>query len=1717
MKRSGPVTRWTCWAVIATWILQPLQPVWAAGIATADKRTTVTTRHGVPVVEIARPNASGVSHNRYREFSVGQSGAVLNNATSTTKSELAGKLRANGHLKGTPAELIINEVTGKRRSQLAGQLEVAGHRAEVMIANPNGITCNGCSFLNAPGITLTTGKPGFDRHGALSSLTVDKGDIRIGSQGLDSRSQDYTALISRTATLEGKLQAKALEVTLGRNRLDITNGTLDPLAAKRKETPPTLALDSRELGGMYANRIRLIATEAGVGVNAGNLRSSSGDILLDAKGQLSVNKANSARDIGMRAGAITLAKGAKLEAQRDVTLVTPRLDNAGAITTQRDMRVFANRVDNHGNTARLQAGQDLWIQKNPKGDKSALVSNRSATIKTQSGNLVIRTQQLSNTREHVITKARTLSPNSTSINNNVGAQMMKRHNHGPHVFYINNQVDLPKLGINKWFGKPDLAKDSNVNVGKRRDEAHAISDPAVIDSGKSLYINAHNLDNRGSVIRAKQDMFLAGETLKSNAARVLGERNHYITLDGYRGESEAALRAKRVPGPFGAADVTKWWRKVDEYNIWHPTRILSATLAAGRRLVMDFDKTIELQTIPELDTYERHLPTLPTSVSGKDIFATSHHFSLSSVISAKHDLSLVSSGNIRTRNATLHAGNHLALAAAKSISLYQTSATGGDISLLARSGSINLGSRPYVYDTRGNARVPLLAAKRGLDLIAGSDIKARDMGNLKAADIALQAGRDIRFLVTSRHLATWGRANDKLASRAPIRRDVLTQRLAQTNHVTAAQSMSMVAGRNIDIPLARLDAGTSLSLQAGQDIQLDAYSLSNRFAALFDVTRSDELTARLAAGGDLLLNAGRDIDTEAGKLAAKRNLTLLSGRDMAFDHLGYRVGSDQAYQDHDIVTRLGAGRDLILAANGKIDTLGSDLSARRDLRIASLGNLSFRALEQTFHRPIKHGHQEGTNQRESTLKSGRHTVLDSHGSMLFQASRLNAGGNLNAAARGGFLFAQAMEENTSYQTKKKKRSWLGLRKKTVKRTGHSVTHKVVSFTAKQNIDLLSRDDSTYQASRISAGKNAKLTSQKGKVRFEAVKDSRLEQRISQSRGFYIKTSDKGYRKDTWRLPSLQFGGKLRIDAAKGIGADYKKQQGQQLDRALAQLASTPGTEWLKALRGNKKVHWREVQDAYAKWHHTEKHLNPTVSAVIAIAVAAATSGSGLAAWAGNAAAGSVTGTAGAALYGMGAAGMSALTSQAAVTLADNQGNLSKTFKSLGSSATVKSIATAMLVSGAMAGFDQGVLAKAPTPDSPRLPVLSDGDWTRVAQRVGAESLINAGVNQAAYGGSFNDRFRDALLGNIGAQVQAQGANLIGDNGQILGTGGKAISHAALAGLAAEIGRGSAKGAVAGALAAEVMATSMGNDAVAPEQWNRYANKQAQIARLLGGVAGAVFTGDAKGAYSGADSGERVHRYNFLKHEQVAEYVQEAKQCEARGNCDEVQEKYREISLAQQDKLIAICATDSKKCHAQYQDLIRDHDKFRAELDKLAGGEVPWRISLDTGPLLLQYTDAEGAVSQAGFAQAIKQKYGLDDEQASIVSAAALSAMGGVGFNSRIRPVNGRAPINSKYANTTIPLKDLPEKIREKYPHSIHFNGAGFPDFSRYSIKNVVIEPGRSRKVDYRRADIAAGYNSEKPRPKGYVWHHNEHVGYMQLVPSDLHEAVKHTGGIAKQK
>jgi len=158
-------------------------------------------------------------------------------------------------------------------------------------------------------------------------------------------------------------------------------------------------------------------------------------------------------------------------------------------------------------------------------------------------------------------------------------------------------------------------------------------------------------------------------------------------------------------------------------------------------------------------------------------------------------------------------------------------------------------------------------------------------------------------------------------------------------------------------------------------------------------------------------------------------------------------------------------------------------------------------------------------------------------------------------------------------------------------------------------------------------------------------------------------------------------------------------------------------------------------------------------------------------------------------------------------------------------------------------------------------------WSDITARVAGQSLISSGVNTAIYGGSFSEKLTTALLSNVAGQLQAEGAHWLGDRAPILGDAGKALSHAVLAGVTAELARGDARGAVVGALAVELAAVTLGENTIKAEEWQRKSEQQAQLARVLGAAAGAVFTGKPEGAYSGATGGENAYRYNYLSHKQ----------------------------------------------------------------------------------------------------------------------------------------------------------------------------------------------------------------------------------------------------------
>ncbi|WP_336797316.1 filamentous hemagglutinin N-terminal domain-containing protein [Erwinia aphidicola] len=219
-KHTHPLARGVSYLLI---VLTALQPALAGGI-TASQAATQVQQGTVPVVTIAPPNAAGISHNRYADFNVAQPGAVLNNSTVAGQSALAGALDANASLQGKAAQLIINEVTGSSRSELQGQLEVFGQRADVMIANPNGINCDGCGAINSAGLTLTTGKPQLDAQGMLHALEVTQGTVSIGPGGLNGSGQDYVEILSRASELNGRITARSLALTQGANRIDYHQG-----------------------------------------------------------------------------------------------------------------------------------------------------------------------------------------------------------------------------------------------------------------------------------------------------------------------------------------------------------------------------------------------------------------------------------------------------------------------------------------------------------------------------------------------------------------------------------------------------------------------------------------------------------------------------------------------------------------------------------------------------------------------------------------------------------------------------------------------------------------------------------------------------------------------------------------------------------------------------------------------------------------------------------------------------------------------------------------------------------------------------------------------------------------------------------------------------------------------------------------------------------------------------------------------------------------------------------------------------------------------------------------------------------------------------------------------------------------------------------------------------------------------------------------------------
>ncbi|WP_194711903.1 two-partner secretion domain-containing protein [Noviherbaspirillum soli] len=313
--------------------------------AAAGRRPLVeASANGLPLVRIARPSAAGVSHNQYSEFNIDARGMVLNNAATITQTRQAGLIDGNPNLSGGSARVILNEVTGVAPSQLLGYAEVAGSKAEVVIANPNGISCNGCGFINTSRAVLSTGTPVIGAAGELDSLRVVRGQVRIGANGLNAAELDQLDLIARSVDINGSLWGKRVSVIAGANQ--VAYAGLEATVIEGQGNRPMVAIDLARLGGMFGDKIRLIGTEAGVGVNTeGVINARAGDLVIDSQGRLRFAGALSA------AGAIRASSAGVLDnsgtlygTQKAIIGSGESLINGGTIASGGDLTIRAASV-----------------------------------------------------------------------------------------------------------------------------------------------------------------------------------------------------------------------------------------------------------------------------------------------------------------------------------------------------------------------------------------------------------------------------------------------------------------------------------------------------------------------------------------------------------------------------------------------------------------------------------------------------------------------------------------------------------------------------------------------------------------------------------------------------------------------------------------------------------------------------------------------------------------------------------------------------------------------------------------------------------------------------------------------------------------------------------------------------------------------------------------------------------------------------------------------------------------------------------------------------------------------------------------------------------------------------------------------------------------------------------------------------------------------------
>ncbi|NHZ45285.1 hemagglutinin repeat-containing protein [Nitratidesulfovibrio liaohensis] len=1088
--------------------------------STGNRPSMDAAPNGVPVVNIVAPTASGLSHNKFLDFNVAPQGVVINNSNKPGVSQLGGGMVGNPNFGGgAEASAILNEVTSNRPSSINGFTEIFGGKADYILANPNGVSINGGGFINTSHAVITTGVPQV-AGGRLNALEVTRGTVTLEGAGVNADGADYFSIISRAARIVAELHGKRVAVTAGRNLYDYASDSVTPLADDPTNPPPVVGIDSSVLGGMYADRIMLVANERGVGINLDGL-VKAGEMQLSADGKLAFRQIQADTGADITAGRVELAQGAALASRGNVRIQAQDIDNAGLIYSGDTATLLADASLTNA-AGSIVARNDLAIG-TTLATAANTVTNTGGRIQSQAGAVSITARQFVNKIEMLDIQRELVDSRYTGYID--GKQ--------PAIDYINAT----------WGTRPYDTRgiEDQIYVYEERVVAKTPS-PQVL-AGTDIAIDAHTITNDHGTIAAKNDIHLTGTTL-NNTGSTVSRVTHTDRIYWIR---RAGAGGKGTP-------------QAATHDDYQAIASVPAVIAAGGSLTGDFTASIDNTSIKHTADYEGVVsasdgPQLPPGEAGGRVDMVSGQGSL--FTKAPQGKSYLLETNPLITDMGLFYGSDYFLGRMGwdldahhqrllGDAFFETEMVRQQIAELnARSVTASVGQPDA--DMMRTLMDNAVAAGTSLNLAVGVELTQAQLAALDK-DIVWLVEEEYEgqtVLVPRVYLASASRA-EVVGSGARLtgkNLDLTTATLTNSGDITgetasiAANDVLNLGGR-LEGRALLVDASGDVVNRSGairgDDVAIKAggnvLNISSTRTERHDTGHEERLnqTGTIAAGSSLRIEAGNDIGIYGARVESRGTATLNAGRDVTVgsvvrDESARSTGKWKAQLTHQEGSVVQAGDALDVTAGRDINVQGSSASAGGDMTLAAGEHVNVTAVAETFDSTYKGGSKGGMFGGGGSTTKSIHSVThkgadlsaggdvsitagtSGSGDVVMLGSSVRAGGDVDVAASGELVVASVENQRESHKSSSSK----GLLSSSASSKDNRTTTQVGSSITGENVSLTSRKDTVISASAVQAENNLTVTSREGDVRVVAGQDTAYSRSEKSKSSFGLWLHDSG--------------------------------------------------------------------------------------------------------------------------------------------------------------------------------------------------------------------------------------------------------------------------------------------------------------------------------------------------------------------------------------------------------------------------------------------------------------------------------------------------------------------------------------------------------------------------------------------------------------------------------